>query len=165
MFFQNYPILRLLIPFALGIGVTYWTPLELPLLIVLLAMGACWIVSFGLHHKKTLGATLFSGIFIQILFVLAGFCLTCIHFRNENSISYDNIFEINQNFVAKIIEPPVQKAKSVKVIAIIEQTIEGKLVQQKAVLYVGKDSLRQPAYGDVVLIHAKIKEIENSKNQ
>jgi competence protein ComEC len=32
------------------------------------------------------------------------------------------------------------------------------------VLYFGKDSPRQPTYGDVVLIHAKLKEIENSQN-
>ena len=164
MFFQNYPILRLLIPFAFGIGMAYWMPLELPLLIVLLAMGTCWLVSLVLQHKKTLGTTLFSGIFLQILFVFAGFCLTSIHFRNENSELYDKIFENNQNFVVKIIEPPVQKAKSVKTTAIIEQTVDGTVVKQKAVLYFGKDSLRQPAYGEVVLIHAKIKEIENSKN-
>ena len=164
MFFRNYPILRLLIPFALGIGVAYWTPLELPLLIALLVMGTCWLVSFGLHHKKTLGATLFSGIFIQIFFVLAGFACTCIHFRNENFELYEKIFENDQIFVTKIIEPPVQKAKSIKTTAIIEQNIDGTIVKQKAVLYFGKDSLRQPAYGDVVLIHAKIKEIENFKN-
>ena len=164
MFFRNYPILRLLIPFAIGIGVAYWTPLELPLLIVLLAMSACWLVSLGLQHKKTLATSFFSGIFLQILFVLVGFCLTCIHFRNENSKLYEKFFENNQNFVVKIIEPPRQKAKSIKTTAIIEQTVAGQVIRQKAVLYFGKDSLRQPAYGDVVLVHAKIKEIENSKN-
>ncbi|MBO4655361.1 MAG: ComEC/Rec2 family competence protein [Bacteroidales bacterium] len=164
MFFRNYPILRLLIPFALGIGLAYWSQLELSILIVLWTMFACWLISLGLQHKKTLTTTLFSGIFLQILFVFAGFCLTCICFRNKNSEFYEKIFENNQNFVVKIIEPPIQKAKSIKTTTIIEQTVDGSIVKQKAVLYFGKDSLRQPMFGDVVLIHAKIKEIENSKN-
>lgn len=164
MFFRNYPILRLLIPFALGIGVAYWTPLDGSPRVVLLSMSICWLVSLGLQHKKTLATTFFSGIFLQILFVFVGLCLTCIHFRNEKSEFYDKIFENNQNFVVKIIEPPVQKAKSIKTTVIIEQTVDGTVVKQKAVLYFGRDSLRQPAYGDVVLIHTKIKEIENSKN-
>ena len=164
MFFRNYPILRLLIPFVIGIGVAYWTPLELPLLIVLLAMGVCWFVSFRLHHKKTLTSTFFAGVFMQLLFVFAGFELTCIHFRNDKSDLTEEIFFNNLTFVAKIIDHPVPKAKSFKVLAIIEQTTAGQTIGQKAVLYFAKDSLHPPNYGDVVLIHSKISAIENSKN-
>lgn len=164
MFFRNYPILRLLIPFAIGIGVTYWTPLSLSLPKILLLMSICWFVSLVLQPKKTLSTTLLAGIFLQILFLLAGFCLTCIHFRNENFEFYEKIFENNQFFVAKIIDHPVPKAKSIKVLAIIEQTTDGQAIRQKAVLYFAKDSLHPPNYGDVVLIHSKISAIENSKN-
>lgn len=164
MFFRNYPILRLLIPFAIGIGMAYWTSLSLSLPKFLLLMCFCWLVSLVLQHKKTLTTTLLSGIFLQILFLFAGFCLTCIHFRNENIEFYEKIFENNQSFVAKIIDHPVPKAKSFKVLAIIEQTTAGQTIGQKAVLYFAKDSLHPPNYGDVVLIHTKIKEIENSKN-
>lgn len=164
MIFRNYPILRLLIPFVLGIGVAYGSPLSLSLPMILWLISICWFVSLILQHRKTLTTTLLSGIFLQILFVLAGFSLTCIHFRNENTEFYDKIFENNQSFVAKIIDHPVPKAKSFKVLAIIEQNTDGQTIGQKAVLYFGKDSLHPPNYGDVVLIHAKIKEIENSKN-
>ena len=164
MFFNNYPILRLLIPFALGIGVAYWSPLDYSLPLILWLMIGCWIISWGYQCKKTLSSTLFSGIFLQILFTLTGFCLTCIHFRNQNAVFDKENFENKPYFVAKIIDHPAQKAKSIKVIANIEQTTEGQTIHQKAVLYFGKDSLQQPAYGDVVLIHAKLKEIENSQN-
>ena len=163
MFFQNYPILRLLIPFALGIGMAYWSPLDLSFPLIFLLMSICWFVSLWFQHKKTLSSTLFSGIILQFLFLFAGFHLTCIHFRNNEASFCQNIFEKNRNFVAKIIEPPVQKAKSVKVVAIIEQTTDGKNIKKKAVLYFGKDSLRQPSYGDVVLVCIKLKEIENFK--
>ena len=164
MFFRNYPILRLLIPFALGIGVAYWSPLNCSLPILLSLMCACWLVSLVLQHKKTLTTTLLSGISLQILFVLAGFCLTCVRFRNDNVAFFNKIFEENQTFVVRIMDHPVPKAKSFKALAIIEQTIDGQLVQEKTVLYFGKDSLRQPTYGDVMLIHAKIKEIDTVKN-
>ena len=164
MFFRNYPVLRLLIPFAVGIGVAYWTPLSVSLPTILSLMIVCWLVALALQHKKTLSTTLLSGIFLQILFLLAGFGFTCIHFRNENSEFYEKFLANHQTFVAKIIEPPVQKAKSIKTVAIIEQNISGQSIKQKAVLYFAKDSLWQPAYGDVMLIQAKIKEIENSKN-
>ena len=110
MFFRNYPILRLLIPFTLGIGVAYGTPLSLSLPMTLWLISICWFVSLILQHKKTLSTTLLAGIFLQILFLLAGFCLTCIHFRNENFEFYEEIFENNQSFVAKIIDHPVPKA-------------------------------------------------------
>lgn len=164
MFFQNYPILRLLIPYTLGIVVAYWSPLDLSFPLIFLLMSICWFVSLWFQHKKTLSSTLFSGIILQFLFLLAGFHLTCIHFRNNEASFCQNIFEENHCFVAKIIEPPVQKAKSVKTIALIEQTTAGQPVNQKTVLYFGKDSLRQPAFGDVVLIHAKLAEFEKSKN-
>lgn len=164
MFFNNYPILRLLIPFAIGIGIAYWSPLSLSLPMIILLTSLCWLFSLGLQYKKTFTTTLFSGICLQILFVLAGFCLTYIHFRYRNADFDKEICENNPCFVAKIIEHPAQKSKSVKVIAKIEQTTEGQAIHQKAVLYFGKDSLHQPAYGDVVLIHAKLKEIENSQN-
>ena len=92
MFFRNYPILRLLIPFALGIGVAYWTPLELSRSATLLLMSTCWLVALLLQHKKTLTTTLLSGIFLQIMFILAGFCLTCIHFRNDKVVCFNKIF-------------------------------------------------------------------------
>ncbi len=164
MFFRNYPILRLLIPFTLGIGVAYGTPLSLSLPMTLWLISICWFVSLILQHKKTLSTTLLAGIFLQILFLLAGFCLTCIHFRNENFEFYEKIFENNQSFVAKIIDHPVPKAKSTKVLAIIEQTTDGQAIGQKAVFYFAKDSLHPPNYGDVILIHSKISAIENSKN-
>ena len=85
MFFNNYPILRLLIPFAIGIGIAYWSPLSLSLPMIILLTSLCWLFSLGLQYKKTLTTTLFSGICLQILFVLAGFCLTCIHFRYRNA--------------------------------------------------------------------------------
>lgn len=164
MFFRNYPILRLLIPFALGIGVAYWSNLELSLPMILLTMSVCWFVSLVLQHKKTLLTTLFSGIFLQILFLVAGFCLTCIHFQNQNAKDHKKNFEKKSCFVARIIEPPVQKAKSVKTIALIEQTTAGQPVNQKTVLYFGQDRMRQPAYGDVVLVHAGLAEFEKPKN-
>ncbi len=164
MFFRNYPVLRLLIPFALGIAGAYWLPLELSKTLILSLMIVCWLVALALQHKKTLTTTLLSGIFLQILFVLAGFCLTCIHFRNDNMISFRKNFEEKQIFMAKIIDHPVPKAKSLKALAIIEQNTDKQAIGQKAVLYFAKDSLHPPNYGDVVLIHSKISEIENSKN-
>lgn len=164
MFFQNYPILRLLIPFALGIGVAYWTPLELSRSATLLLMSTCWLVALLLQHKKTLTTTLLSGIFLQIMFILAGFCLTCIHFRNDKVVCFKKIFEEKQTFVAKIIDHPVPKAKSFKVLAIIAQSTDGQAINQKAVLYFAKDSLHPPDYGDVVIIRSKIAEIENYKD-
>lgn len=164
MFFRNYPILRLLIPFALGIGVAYWSTLELSLSIILSLMGVCWFVALALQYIKNLTTTLWSGIVLQILFILAGFCLTCIRFRNENTVFYSKIFEEKQTFVAKIIDHPVPKAKSFKVLAIIVQSTDGQAINQKAVLYFAKDSLHPPDYGDVVIIRSKITEIENFKD-
>lgn len=164
MFFRNYPILRLLIPFALGIGVAYWTPLEISKTIVLSLMSVCWFIALTFQHRKTLTSTLLSGIFLQIMFILAGFCLTCIRFRNDNLVSLGKIFEEKQSFVAKIIDHPVPKAKSFKVLANIVQSTDGQTINQKTVLYFAKDSLHPPDYGDVVIIHSKISEIENYKD-
>lgn len=164
MFFRNYPILRLLIPFVLGVGVAYWTPLGLSRPVILSLMGVCWLVAVVLQHRKTLTTTLLSGIFLQILFMLAGFCLTCIRFRNDNMVSFRKTFEEKQTFVAKIIDHPVPKAKSFKVLAIIVQSTDGQAINQNALLYFAKDSLHPPDYGDVVIIRSKISEIENYKD-
>jgi len=80
MFFRNYPILRLLLPLVLGICMAYWTSLSIAVPWVLLLMLGCWGFSFFLARLKKRTATLLSGLFLQLVFVIAGFELCCLHF-------------------------------------------------------------------------------------
>ncbi len=164
MFFRNYPILRLLLPLVLGVCIAYWTSLNIAIPWVLLLMLGCWILSFILNHIKKITTNLWSGVFLQLVFVIAGFELTCLHFRNPDETKMREYCRQPSYFVAKIIEHPVPKAKTYKATALLEQSESGQKLRQKVVLYFAKDSLHHPMYGDMVLMKTKFSEIENKRD-
>ena len=86
MIFRNYPILRLLLPLVLGISIAYWTSLSIAVPWVLLMMLVCCGISFCLTRLKKQSAVLLSGISLQLVFVIAGFELCCLHFPNPDEV-------------------------------------------------------------------------------
>jgi len=167
---NHIPLLRLLIPFILGIiGVVYLKPNSDYLI---LSLGILVIFFFGLLLVKKINANykirwLF-GIFIYASLILSGASLTSLKYKNTNNTSKLLTEKNNQLLIGEIIEPPQNKAKSIKTVLNIKgiktqsSWIEG---TGKVIIYLQKDSLSDKLnVGDVISFEPKLKNVPPPKN-
>lgn len=166
MKWKKYPILKLLLPYVLGIFVSYFCRLEWQnnhyalIISFFITLISCILYRFNFYRLRffpTIGlvlAAFFCGIFSS------DFSLPKKNFLSaEDSIKNDTFFNVLIN------EPPVEKEKSVKIIGkILLDSAKNDFVG-RSIFYVQKDSaalsLQQ---GDLLLIHSHLQEIPKPKN-
>lgn len=160
---ENYPIVKVLLPFLIGILVAYFGNfsdktchiLEYST-IVMLAM--TYLFSFIKSYKwRALPTTMMS-----TAFVFVGIFLTNKHFHS--SLSEKMVYE-NQNWVIRIAEEPTMKEKSLKVFAETIQTTNNQYIKTKILLYLQPSTAaRELHYGDMLLVHTNLSRIEPPHN-
>ena len=149
--YSNYPILRLAIPLATGIFFARifhpyfsmeWMCVGILVLILLISILLC-LHSF--RFRWCFGALLF-----LLFFGLGAFRMVC-QWREIN-VDWP---ESEQNYIATVMEPPVEKTKSVWCkVALYEG--------QNAYLYLAKDSFaHNVAMGDRLMFHTQIRKPDN----
>lgn len=161
---QNYPVLRVLLPFSIGIGVAYfsrWTFSTIYLIGMLCFLWAAAYVFYALSKYKTQWV---ASILIQFLFMVAGFQLSNFRFQNVISDAEKELLENNRYWLAKIVEHPVEKEKTYKVVAEMQQDLNHHNFKHKTILYLGKTETLRPQYGNLLIFNAQLSEIENSNN-
>lgn len=164
MIFRNYPVLRLLIPLVFGICLAYFFNFLSAIPFLLLIMLILCLVSFFIHRKSNYKTDWLSGFCIQIIFVFTGFGLTNVRYRNDLQAAEKERMQKEDCWLVKVIEPPVEKAKTYKVLALVEQNIGNHYFKKKVMLYLGKNKVSELQYGDILLIHGRFSEIEGAKN-
>lgn len=163
MIFRNYPILRLLIPFAIGIIVAYQTEINILQFVLLgLAVGGI-VLSFLAFKLQKYGQEWISGLLLQFCFLIFGFLLTSTTYHQQDN-DIGSLLENHKIWIAEVVEQPVRKAKSTKVVVRITPTETSSTREMKAVLYLAADSSREVAQGEILLINAQISEIAGPEN-
>ena len=151
----KYPFLRLLMPFAFGIGLAFscFEPLSKEyvriILYVVVFLGvAMFIVASAVKDYKY--RWLF-GLILNLQLILIG--VVVVHIRDDD-------LDVNRDyFVAKIAECPTEKEKSVKVIMEL-QSDEGSVMTY----FEKNDRSLNLKYGDVIAFFEPPKIVELSKN-
>ena len=150
----KYPFIRLLMPFALGIWLSF-SCLKLSKIevnIVLIAVVFLGITLFVIHSAvKSYRYRWVFGAILNLHLILIGVAI--VHIRN------DDLDDDSDVWVARLIECPTEKEKSVKVIADMQSD------QGLVMVYFEKNerslSLK---YGDVVVFHEPPKPVEPPMN-
>lgn len=161
---QNYPVLRVLLPFSIGIGVAYFSRLTFSNIYLIGILCFLWVSAYifqGLTKYKT---QWIASLLIQFLFMTAGFQLSNFRFQNVISDAEKELLENNRYWLAKIVEHPIEKEKTYKVVAEIQQDLNCHHFKHKTILYLGKNDLPRPQYGNILIFNAQLSEIENNKN-
>ncbi len=163
------PFLRLLIPLIIGILIQYYFTLSLNRIIIPGIILIVLIIIFRflpLVYRFRLSAI--QGIFIALLFLFLGMLLTRQKDTRNESRWYGNYYDSSCYTLAILSEPPVEKAKSYKVLATVESIIKKDSVYStrgNILLYFAKDSGQQgPKYGDKIIISKELQKIKNSGN-
>lgn len=165
------PLLRLLVPFAIGILLAILLP-EKPIVPIALTLTvfALWIIRqryFG-SNANYKNRWIFGG-FSALFLIFAGYSVAILREPESNKFLFSKYLHSNEDTVlATIISLPTEKAKTIKATAEInavirnEQTIK---TNGKALLYFEKDSMAQLIqYGDVLFLRASLQPVKSPSN-
>ncbi len=163
------PFLRLLLPVTVGILLEYHLNFSSENILfycsglaALLLLFALLPLSYRFKFRTV------QGILIALLLVLAGSFLTWNkNIRNQNNW-YGNYYDTGSLVVASIREPPVEKAKSYKIVATVDHIINGDRSVSTTgdiLLYMQKGSSTDTlVMGDRIILRNKLQPITNSGN-
>ena len=165
MSYMNYPILKVLIPYILGILFVYFIQnisyniLIISILIIIFLI-IYWVICIYFH-------TIFSSfVFVPlaVIFFLIGILLTQKKLINNSSSIIQKNTVFSGYHTAIIVEPPQEKKKSIKIIAdTYNQTLRSPM--GKVIYYFQKDQRSMSLhYGDVLYLHTDLSPIAPPKN-
>ena len=164
---QQYPMVRLLIPFLSGILIAFRTNLtdsiDITVLIVFLSI-------YLLDHffNRRYGLRWFTGLIIYVMMFLCGVCLTGLKMHHQYAGPGNRLTDNGQAIFAGMVSEPVQeKAKTCKTILTLQACYNDSLMPAdgKVLAYFRKDSLAcSLEYGDMILFSTRIQEVEGPKN-
>lgn len=163
------PFVRLLVPFIIGI-VLQWH-LQYPLTVSLTCLG-CFTIGFLLFTflplAKKFRLQFLQGLLVQLILLVTGMLVTWNKDVRHHHNWYGNYYKDKDYIIATIKEPLIEKSKSYKAEAYIEQLVRNDTTiagEGKLLLYFAKDSIIPGlAYGDMILISKKLIAIKNSGN-
>jgi len=164
---NKYPLIKILIPFIVGILLLDNYPLTInPFIIGLL--GLFLIIVLGIFwFKFSYKNKIYRGIGYIFAIFLIGYSYSNFY-KNSLFNLPENAKTDTLNYIAIINEPPTIKEKSVKLnCKIIEFENEKwtKVNDEKCIIYISKDSIsEQLKYGDKILFHTQLKEISSPQN-
>ena len=155
---ENYPIVKLLFPYAIGILIAYYGNYgEHVKSIALIITGLCVSITFLLTLVKAYGWRVVKTIVMGLSYVTTGFLLT--NMRLHPTLPAE-LMESNTDWMVRVAEEPTSRPKSVKVTATVLNTNGNQYVKAKILLYLrpstGAAALH---YGDILLVHAKLSRI------
>jgi competence protein ComEC len=161
---RKIPFFRLILPFIIGILFKIYNPYSIHyalfcLIIVLIITG---IYKYFEDNHPSYHRRWLSGILIFLSLFISGFVITEFHLHHDDKFAEYDLF------IAKIIEPPKETEKSVKVILKISayQTDSSwQAANEKVIAYFQKDSISKTLeYGDLLIINSRFREIKNRGN-
>ncbi len=167
-FWKKAPFVKLLLALIAGIiiqwnfqlaSTTWWVVLLCSFIILI---GFFFIPFF---NRYKLG--FISGFATGILFLSAGALLSWHKDIRNNGSWLGNFYKEKDGLVVTLLEPPVEKTKSIKANASVSYLLQnGKAIPVKGtiILYFKKDSSLQLSYGSQVILKKPLQEIKNSGN-
>ncbi len=163
------PFLRLLLPLILGVLLQWYFQFQW---IQIVITGMCFAIAFvafrllPLSLRFTLQAL--QGLLINSIVLVLGLILTYQKDIRNNQNWFGNFYRDSDYLVATINEPLLEKTKSYKAEALVNNIIykdSVKPCQGKLLLYFAKDSsISYPGYGNKILINKNLQLIKNSGN-
>ncbi len=161
---RKIPFFRLIIPFTVGILFKIYYPSFVNyafywLIIILIVTG---IYKYFEDINPNYHRRWISGVLIFVSLFFSGFEITDFYLHTDDKFAEYDLF------IAKIVEPPKETGKSVKVILKISayQTDSSwQDVKEKVIVYFQKDSLSKALqYGDLLIINTRFQKIQNRGN-
>lgn len=163
---SNYPLLKILLPYVVGILIAYFCqfPYKMCRLWFVLAC-SFWLICCVLSPIKTYKWQWLKTLLLLLAFVFCGMMAVNFRFSSHLTADESRLMGENRNWMVRVEDFPVQRAKTVKMKAKVLRTGEGRALGEDVMLYVqqgsGADTIE---YGDILLLSTLFSEIEPPKN-
>lgn len=166
MNWNRYPLLKLLIPFVLGILFVSSCDFNSDnLLKIIIILSVSLLCSFCLRLSGNATLHLLSLFLLCASAFFWGAISTSVALSPPRLPETQKVVEKSRFFTAQILEKPTQKEKSVKVVANLLTDSSGNTVNLKAVLYLQKCQASQNLkLGDLLCFNAQLKPIAPPNN-
>ncbi|MEO8852854.1 MAG: ComEC/Rec2 family competence protein [Ginsengibacter sp.] len=163
------PFLRLLVPLIIGIVLQFYAGMKIEIIIYTSGIASVFFFAFSfLPESLRFRFRMIQGIIITIFLISCGSLLSWQKDVRNHTGWYGKYSDSANFIIATIKEPPVEKAKSFKAIALAESIInKGKqrIVSGDFLIYFSKDSASKDLkYGDQIILHKPLVDIKNSGN-
>jgi competence protein ComEC len=165
---QHTPALRLLVPFACGILLQWYTKPPAAVVWFAAALSILILTLFAILplHRRFKAAPL-QGLALTLLIATTGMCIT-----TWNDIRYDQQWfgktgTANDGLIVTLQEPLVEKPNSYKALARIEKIVGNDSVLPatgKAIFYFNKEAAAGLEYGTQLWVIKKVEPVRNSGN-
>ena len=124
---ENYPVVKLLFPYAIGVVIAYYADFGSRMRPVMLILtGVFFLMVFSLTFVKAYRWRVLKTMVMNIAFVLTGILLTDLQLHPDYSPDY---MENNTEWIVRVEEEPSLRKKSVKVPAIVMNSADNKKVK------------------------------------
>ena len=163
---SNYPLLKILFPFVLGILYGYFGRFSFKMcpkwfsvacIFGLISGILCLVKTYKWQWVKTL--------MMAAAYFFAG--VSAVNFRFSSHLTAEELRLIseNQDWVVRVADFPVTRAKTVKLVAQVLCSDQGRHINDRVMLYVQRSFASEVLeYGDILLIHTRLEEFESPKN-
>jgi competence protein ComEC len=155
---ENYPVVKLLVPYVVGVIVSYYSDSGNRMgFLMLILTGVFLLLAFSLTFIKSYNWRVVKTFVMIVAFLLAGILLTDMRLHPDYSSDY---MENNDEWIVRVVEEPALRKKSVKVPATVLNATDSKRVKAKILFYLKPTpdavGLR---YGDLLFVHTKLSRI------
>ncbi len=168
-FWKTTPFIRLLLPLSIGIILQWYV--TLPISVIVFALMCIVILLIGqsfISISKKIALLTLQGVLLQLLFFFFGCFVTWNKDVRHDNNWYGHYYHDSDLLVVRIDEPPIEKTKSYKADAFVEQVIHNDSIINcggKLLLYFSKDSATAKLhYGDKIIINKTLQIVKNNGN-
>ena len=167
---HKFPMLRLLIPFSLGIiiAISFDVKINISLLIYFTLLTLISLIVFLPHQFYNYKYRWIFGVSIFLFLLLFGFQLTIIKTPKFDTDNCSHLPDNKYSIITNVIEPPSEKQNSYKIIGEIVSVKTDSVWKKhsgKVIFYFKKDSLAKTIkYGDRLILSTFLNHIKPPQN-
>lgn len=160
------PFIRLIVPLILGViseliwGLNSLYILDVGLIFTLLSLFV-FFYKYNIKYRWLFGGL----VYVSIYFLSFSLAINNREINDEKHLS--NYLEYGNKYIARIIDAPVEKEKSIQLrLEILKILNDSKIdVNGHIIAYVRKDSISEKLfYGDEIIFQSQLKDVEEAKN-
>ncbi len=163
---DNYPLLKILVPYVLGVLLAYYGRFSIKtcqLFLFLVGILLCLLTLFLLIKRYRW--RLLKDSFMEFAFVLMGIASMGYYVNPHFSSKEANLLERNSFWFVRVVDFPQPRARSVKIVAEVLGSAEGDPINAKVLLYLNPtEEASKVQYGDVLLVATQWNPIVSSNN-
>lgn len=165
MNFSNYPLLKILIPYVIGLLWGYFVhfPGYFCQFSFFVAV-VFWLFSLIFRQKRSYYWRVAKTLPLWAVFVFAGLSAMTWRMMPTVTAAEERLMEDNRDWLVEVVEVPEPRARSVRATVQVLGGARGSSFREKVLLYLAPDTLHPVHYGDLLLVHTQLQAVEEPQN-